>query len=92
MTKQEFETRIGQQVSTEDYKKIEQVYTFHPSIDNVNGKDQIAMLYSTFGMRIIADMLPAAMLADELEREIAAAEAQLKTVQERYENFKKGLF
>lgn len=50
MTKQEFEERAGIKVSDSQYKKIETVYAFHPSIDEVAGKDQIAYLYKTFGI------------------------------------------
>ena len=46
------------------------MYTFHPSIDPVNGKDQIAMLYSTFGMPIIMDMLTTANRVEKIEDEI----------------------
>ena len=50
MNKQEFEKLINGSVSNEDYKIIELVYTYHPSIPEVNGKGQIATLYQLGGM------------------------------------------
>lgn len=77
MTKQEFEQRLGKTVSEKDYAKIEEVYTTHPSISETEGKDQIAYLYKTFGMRIIEDMIPTARKAREIEDEIRKTRAQL---------------
>lgn len=53
MTKQEFEERLGKTVNDRDYVRIEEVYTYHPSISETEGKNQIAYLYKTFGMRDI---------------------------------------
>ena len=44
MMKEEFEQRIGTTVTESDYRIIETVYTFHPAIDNVIGKDHIQNL------------------------------------------------
>lgn len=54
MTKQEFEIRLedGKTVTGEQYKVIEYVYMYHPAIDAVRGKDQIAILYDMFGMTV----------------------------------------
>ena len=41
MTKQEFEQRLGWAVSENEYRNIETVYAFHPSISETAGKDQI---------------------------------------------------
>ena len=82
MTKQEFEQRLGKTVSEKDYAKIEEVYTTHPSISETEGKDQIAYLYKTFGMRIIEDMLPTARKARELEDEMRKTRTRINTSQE----------
>lgn len=37
MTKQEFEKRIGAEISQKDYSIVEHVYTWHPSISEVEG-------------------------------------------------------
>ena len=56
MTKQEFQKRIGAEISQKDYSIVEHVYTWHPSISEVEGKEQIAELYKSFGMPIIKNM------------------------------------
>lgn len=56
MMKQEFEQRIGAEVTPEEYKIIERVYMWHPSIPNVGGKDVIAQLWKIGGMALIEDM------------------------------------
>ena len=62
----EFEERVKKlggdttTLSVKDYEVVETVYTFHPSISNTEGKNEIAYLYVNFGMRIILDMLPTA--------------------------------
>jgi hypothetical protein len=70
MMKHEFEARIKATVSAEDYVVIEKVYAFHPIIDEVDGKDQIAQLYKLGGMALINDMVPRAEEAQQLENEI----------------------
>lgn len=50
MQKQEFEERIERTVTDEQYKVIEEVYMWHPSIRNTSGKDEVAELYKSFGM------------------------------------------
>lgn len=52
MQKQEFEERIERTVTDEQYKVIEEVYMWHPSILNTSGKDEVAELYKSFGMTI----------------------------------------
>lgn len=42
MQKQEFEERIERTVTDEQYKVIEEVYMWHPSILNTSGKDEVA--------------------------------------------------
>lgn len=51
MQKQEFEERIERTVTDEQYKVIEEVYMWHPSIRNTSGKDEVAELYKSFGMQ-----------------------------------------
>lgn len=70
MLKEEFLMRIQvSDISPEDYKLIDFVYTWHPSIDPVGGKDEIAAIYNIGGMRIIRDMLKTAERAQEIEDE-----------------------
>lgn len=84
MTKQEFEERLNKTVNSTDYEKIEEVYEYHPSISETDGKDQIAYLFKTFGMRIITDMLPTARKAKELEEKIRQARLTLENLKTEY--------
>lgn len=62
MNRAEFENRVEKRkgfamsVTEADWKIIEKVYTFHPSISETKGKEQIADLYTEYGMGIIRDM------------------------------------
>lgn len=75
--KQEFESKIGKEIDHDSWCVINTVYTFHPSIDEVCGKQQIADLYMTFGMTIIFDMKPRAEQAEVLEGRKASLKMQL---------------
>lgn len=90
MMKHEFEKRIGKTVSESDYRIIETVYTFHPAIDNVTGKDQIAEIYKICGMRVIRDMLPTAERAQEIESKMADMRMQLCECEREYQALKDG--
>ena len=78
-------------ITEEDYKKIEYVYTWHPNIDDVNGKKQVAYLYANFGIGIFVDMETTASDAEDLTCEIQETENKLKNLRENYDNLKKGI-
>lgn len=82
MTKTEFIDRLKtmstEYITDDMYADIEFVYTWHPCIDEVVGKDQIAKLFDMFGYRIIKDMLPTAQKAKELSEEITKKENELQ--------------
>ena len=80
MTVQEFQERANRPFTKEDYEIIEKVYMFHPSVDPVKGKDQIAELFNIFGMRVILDMLPTAKKAEELDDEIRETKHKLDSL------------
>ena len=90
MMKEEFAQRIGTTVTESDYRIIETVYTFHPAIDNVMGKDQIATIYKTCGMRVIRDMLPTAERAREIESKMTELRTQLCECEREYQALKDG--
>ena len=83
MTKQEFQKRIGTEISQKDYSIVEHVYTWHPSISEVEGKEQIAELYKSFGMPIIKNMMEAANYAETLDRAMAQAQRQVEELRKR---------
>lgn len=82
MQKQEFEERIERTVTEEQYKIIETVYMWHPSIRNTSGKDEVAELFKSFGMAIFHDMLPRAKKAQELDERLRAAQREVDRIQE----------
>lgn len=82
MQKQEFEERIERTVTDEQYKVIEEVYMWHPSIRNTSGKDEVAELYKSFGMTIFHDMLPRAKKAHELDEFLRNAQREVQRIQE----------
>ena len=88
MQKQEFEERIERTVTDEQYKVIEEVYMWHPSIRNTSGKDEVAELYKSFGMTIFHDMLPRAKKAHELDELLRNAQREVQRIQE---GLKRGL-
>ena len=90
MMKDEFEKLIGKTVSDDDYDIIENVYTWHPSIGNVNGKQQIASIYQQFGMPVIIGMNEAAEYAKKLNSEKLKLEAQLRDIAKRLETVAAG--
>ncbi|MDD2957992.1 MAG: hypothetical protein PHR92_05620, partial [Lachnospiraceae bacterium] len=60
MMKHEFEAGLGNKVTEEQYRKIQFVYTWHPVISDVHGKDDIVALYKIGGDRLMLDMAPTA--------------------------------
>lgn len=88
MTKQEFKALTKRDFTDAEYTAIETVYTFHPSISETEGKKQIATLYDTYGIRIIADMLPTANKAREYEENITKKRHELEELQEEFKKFK----
>lgn len=70
MMYQEFVSAIGHEIDWESWVKVEIVYQWHPAIDNVKGKKQIADLFTNFGMTIIEDMLPRAMKVQKYDSEV----------------------
>ena len=57
-------------VSEDMYQMIEYVYTWYPSISEIKGKEQIALLYTTFGFAIIQDMYARACECAKVEAEL----------------------
>ena len=87
MTKEEFEQRIGEEVTPDQYEKIEEVYMWHPTIAD---KDDIATIYKVGGMRVILDMLPTAQKAETINRKQAELRAELERLNREYKALEKG--
>lgn len=96
MMKCEFEAKLSElepiqrTVSDDDYRLIEYVYTFHPSISETDGKRQVALLYHEFGIRIFKDMKPTADRNRELEVEIGRARHNLQSLLDEADELRKG--
>lgn len=88
MTKQEFLNHLPEGARTpseNEFEIITLVYNYHPSIHPVEGKKQIAMLYSTFGMRIIMDMQETAKRAQEIKDEMRSLGAKIRELEDEWQ-------
>ena len=83
MMKHEFEQIAGIKVTNEDYKEIEFVYTWHPAIPDVNGKQVIANIYNAGGMMIIKDMKATAQKWFERNMELTEIQKQILELQKQ---------
>lgn len=93
MTDTEFYSRLPEgtkKPNNSDFELIDFVYCYHPSIDPSKGKDQIARLYSEFGMRIIHDMFDTAKRTQEIDQERRKLRRQIKELDEEYDALKRG--
>lgn len=71
MLKEEFESRIGQEVTWDEYKIIDTVYTWYPEDMS---KDRIAEIWKVGGMRVIKDMYPTAARMVDIDSRIRKAQ------------------
>ena len=98
MTKQEFERILNygkrdsdkKYITIEEYRLVEKIYTFHPSISETQGKAQVADLYDVFGIRVFKDMEPTADKARQLEDEIHKKKYELNGLLDKYHDLKGG--
>lgn len=85
MQKREFEEMIEHPVSDAEYRVIETVYQWHPSVKEVSGKEEVAGLYKSFGMAIFHDMLPRAEKNHELENKLRHAQVGVERIKAEME-------
>ncbi|WP_343250608.1 hypothetical protein [Diplocloster hominis] len=99
MTIREFEGEVAKillpgetapSITNKEFEAIEKVYQYHPSISDVDGKEQIASFYANYGMAIIMDMLPRAELMEVKEKQLMAAREALRKVEEEIKSIRKG--
>lgn len=84
--KDEFTRLAKRPVSDEDYRTIDFVYTYHPGICELDGKEQIATIFNLpGGMRIIQDMVYTAEVVARLEKDKSELQTQIQKMQERVE-------
>ncbi len=89
MTKNEFEALIMDEVSDSEYETIEYVYTWHPAIDEVKSKAQIARLYTDYGMTVIKDMLPRTRSMEALDRQLREAQKVVADIQKQIDELRR---
>ena len=83
MNKEEFCLLIAVNPETlpeQDFIKINAVYVDHPSIHDVDGKKQIALIYTCGGMKVIDDMYKRVIATRNLFSEVARIEAEIKNI------------
>lgn len=95
MTKEAFKKQLEEyapgnmrQFSDKDYADIEYVYTYHPAISEVGGKQQIVIIFQEGGMSVIKDMKCRAEKAEALERKIEQARIELNKLIKEYDQLK----
>lgn len=76
------------QLTSKEYECIEFVYNYHPCVDNVTGKKQVAMLFVEFGLRVFSDMKPTADNAKKIETELFKMRRELEQLECEYGNLK----
>ena len=74
--------------SPEEYKTIELVYTYHPSIGD---KETIVKLWADFGNTIIEDMKPRAKAVMEAEENFRQARLSYEAARDLYLELKEGI-
>ena len=86
MMQSEFEEMLGEKVSASDYAIIDFVYTWHPTISNTRGKQQIVSLYKSGGMDLMKNLLSVAAMQSVAEEQITfeSAREQVKKLLEKF--------
>lgn len=91
MLKEEFLQLIKTPAPTESgWELVQTVYTFHPSIPDVGGKEKIALLWDIGGIRLITDMLKTAERVRNLEEHIAEHRAFISDYERQLQAIKEG--
>lgn len=88
--KNELKTDKHKYPTEEEYKLIEYVYNFHPSISETEGKKQVAYLYESFGMSIFRDMEARADFMRVKEGKLQKAKAEVERIQKQMKEVKAG--
>ena len=89
MTREEFDKACSsvsvyyrrEHVTDAMFDDINFVYTWYPTISDIEGKEQIAILYTSFGFAIIQDMYKRASEACRLQKEISEVKERLRSLQ-----------
>lgn len=99
MTREEFDRSCNEisldyepgLVTDEMFDDINFVYTWYPTISETKGKQQIALLYTSFGFAIIQDMYERASRALRLDHEMSKMRESLREIEMKQVQLKHGL-
>jgi hypothetical protein len=69
--------RNPEDIQDTEWELVTTVYTFHPAIPDLGGKDTIAKLWSIGGCGIIQEMLPIAQQCMEHENKIQLCNVEI---------------
>ena len=78
MLKEEFEKRVGWNVSDESYRTVEHVYNYMSGMD----KELAAMMYGKCGLKIFEALTGYADAVERAEKKVHDAEAALDDAKE----------
>ena len=84
MTRFGFEYSAGKTITDEEYKIIEFVAKYHPSIDKAKEEKQMGELYKNYGMPLIKGMV---FVANEVKK----TEKKIKNLEDSTTDYKKYL-
>lgn len=79
-------------IMPEDYAIVEEVYTWHPAIPDVGGKDVIAHLYAYGGMLAMRDMQARAVKARDINARIAGIRKDIAGMEQKIRDLKAELY
>mgnify|MGYP003292502259 CR=1 FL=1 len=82
MLKSEFDNLIETRKPTDaEYNMIETIYMYHPAIDDVHGKMQVAQLWDIAGVTVFEDMLPRAEASKVIDNKIRELKRKIKELE-----------
>lgn len=77
-------------LTADQYKTVEFVYTYHPSISETNGKREIASIYVQYGYRVILDMVETAQRVKEIDDEFLSLRKIMTSLREKKDSIANG--
>ena len=92
MTRSSFEYNINKTITDEEYKVIEFVAKYHPSIDRAKEEKQLGELYKNYGMSLIKGMVFVANEVKKTEEKIKLLEDSTANCKKYLKELKEGKF
>ena len=92
MTRSSFEYNAGKTITDEEYKIIEFVAKYHPSVDRAKEEKQLGELYKNYGMTLIKGMVFVANDVKKTEEKIKNLEDSTADCKKYLKDLKEGKF